>query len=210
MGDGGLEERGPIADTEPVQRLRENEGFGLVELLIAMTVLNVALLALIASFSSGALALTRASKTGTAASLGDAQIELYRTMTYDSIGLDTAATTDATYKADSACIGGATCSNIAPTAPDCATITGSGGTQWNIPNACNPSRLISGTTNPASPDKLSYRVDTYVRINTVANQRDTKQVTVVVRDGATLSKVLARVVSIFDCSTGQGATGGVC
>lgn len=192
-----------------MQRLRANEGFGLVELLIAMTVLNVALLALIASFSSGALALTRASKSGTAASLADAQIELYRAMTFDSIGLDTAATTDSVYTGDSACVGGG-CSNIAPTNPDCATITGSGGTQWNIPNACSPMRSISDTTNPASPDKLSYRVDTYIRILTVANQRDTKQVTVVVRDGATLSKTLARVVSVFDCSTGQGATGGVC
>jgi type II secretory pathway pseudopilin PulG len=197
-----------------VKRLRANEGFGLVELLIAMTVLNVALLTLIASFSSGAVALTRASKNATAASLADAQVELYRAMTYDSIGLVVGAVngtaTDAVYKADTACIGGGGCTNIEPTAPDCATITGSGGTQWNIPNACNPSRSISGTTNPASPDKLSYRVDTYIRILTVANQRDTKEVTVVVRDGATLSKTLARVVSIFDCSSGQGATGGVC
>jgi type II secretory pathway pseudopilin PulG len=192
-----------------VQRLRANEGFGLVELLIAMTVLNVALLALIASFSSGALALTRASKSATAASLADAQIELYRAMTYDSIGLDTAAATDSVYTGDSACVG-AGCSNIAPTAPNCATITGSGGTQWNIPNACNPSRSISGTTNPASPDKLSYRVDTYIRVLTVANQRDTKQVTVVVRDGGTLSRTLARSVSVFDCSTGQGAPGSLC
>jgi Tfp pilus assembly protein PilV len=193
-----------------VQRLRANEGFGLVELLIAMTVLNVALLALIASFSAGALALTRASKSATAASLADAQIELYRAMTYDSIGLDTAAATDSVYTSDSACVG-AGCSNIAPTNPSCAVITGTGATDWNIPNACNPSRSISGTTTPvASPDKLSYRVDTYIRVLTVANQRDTKQVTVVVRDGATLSRTLARVVSVFDCSTGQGATGGVC
>ncbi len=189
-----------------MQRLRESDGFGLVELLIAMTVLNVGLLALVASFSSGALALTRSSKTATAASLANSQIELYRAMTYDAIGLDTAASTDATYQADSACVGGSTCSNIAPTAPDCTTITGSGGSNWGVTNACNPSRTLASA---ASPDKLSYRIDTYIRLNSVSGQRDTKQITVVVRDGAALTKVLARVVSLFDCSTGQ-ATNQTC
>jgi Tfp pilus assembly protein PilE len=183
-----------------VQRVRESDGFGLVELLIAMTVLNVGLLALIAAFSSGAIALTRSSKTATAAALADQQMELYRAMTYDAIGLDTAATTDATYKADSACVGGSTCSNIAPTNPACSVITGTGGSNWGFTNACNPSRTISSA---ASADRLSYRVDTYIRAITATGQRNTKQVTVVVRDGAALSKVLARVASLFDCSTGQ-------
>ena len=195
------------ADTSEVQRLRKNDGFGLVELLIAMTVLNVGLLALIAAFSSGAVALTRASKTATAASLADQQMELYRAMTYDAIGLDTAATTDATYKADSACIGGSTCSNVAPTTPSCAVITGAGGSNWGFTDACNPARSISSAN---SADKLSYRVDTYVRLITLSGQRNTKQVTIVVRDGAALSTVLARVASLFDCSTGQDPTLSAC
>jgi Tfp pilus assembly protein PilV len=190
-----------------VQRLRESDGFGLVELLIAMTVLNVGLLALIAAFSSGAVALTRSSRTATAASLADQQMELYRAMTYDAIGVDTAATTDATYKADSACVGGTTCSNIAPTTPTCSVITGTGGSNWGFTNACSPSRSISSAN---SADKLSYRVDTYIRAITASGQRNTKQVTVVVRDGAALSTVLARVASLFDCSTGQDPTASAC
>ncbi len=204
MPEWGLEPRTRAADTASVQRLRESEGFGLVELLISMTVLNVALLALIATFSSGAVSLTRSSKTGTAAALANAQVELYRAVTYDAIGLDTSVTTDATYKADSACVGGSTCSNIGPTSPTCAVITGSGGTNWGVTDACTPMRTISSA---ASPDRLSYRVDTYVRTLTVSGQRDTKQVTVVVRDGADLTKTLARVATVFDCSTGQSPSG---
>jgi len=187
--------------------MRESDGFGLVELLIAMTVLNIGLLALIAAFSSGAIALTRSSKTATAASLADQQMELYRAMTYDAIGVDTSATTDATYKADSACVGGSTCSNLAPTNPSCAVITGTGGSNWGFANACSPSRTISSAS---SADRLSYRVDTYVRAITATGQRATKQVTVVVRDGAVLSKVLARVASLFDCSTGQDPSATPC
>ena len=44
-------------------RLQNEEGFGLVELLIAMTVMSIAIFALVAGFSSSAGALNRASKT---------------------------------------------------------------------------------------------------------------------------------------------------
>jgi prepilin-type N-terminal cleavage/methylation domain-containing protein len=42
-----------------IRRVRREEGFGLIELLIAMTLLSVALLALFAAYSSGYAALTR-------------------------------------------------------------------------------------------------------------------------------------------------------
>src|SRR3712207_8248851 len=71
-----------------VERLRRDEsGFGLVELLIAMTVLSVGILATIAAFTSGSFALQRASKLSTATAIADAQMERYRAIRYDSIAL---------------------------------------------------------------------------------------------------------------------------
>ena len=53
------------------------EGFGLVELLIAMTVMSIAIFALVAGFSSSAGTLNRASKTSTAGALADKQMEAF-------------------------------------------------------------------------------------------------------------------------------------
>ncbi len=65
------------------KRLRSEGGFGLVELLIAMVMLNIGLLAVVASFSSGIVSLNRASRLTTAAVIADQQMELYRAMTHD-------------------------------------------------------------------------------------------------------------------------------
>jgi type II secretory pathway pseudopilin PulG len=207
-----------------VARIRDEQGFGLIELLIAMTVMNVALMAIVAALTSGSVAVARASKVTTAATLADAQMEAYRALTSKDIGLDVSAGTlaalDATYKNDGACydtttakdctqvgvsaskaLTGPTATTITPTS--CATING-----W-FPNTlpCTPSRSVNSTTTPASPDGKSYRLDTYINLlpvgaggATVA-QRVRKQVTVVVRDAVT-AKVLSRETSIFDCSTG--------
>lgn len=180
-------------------RLRNEQGLGLIELLIAMTVLSVGLLAIVASFTSGTVAMTRASRIATAGVLADTQMETYRALSYDWIGLDTSASTDATYKADAACIGGGTCQNHAPdNGSSCAS---GGNVQTNFPNACAPSRTAAG------PDSHAYRIDTYVRqldaTTGALPQRARKDVTVVIREGTTPYKVLAREESIFDCSTGQ-------
>ena len=56
-------------------RVREESGFGLVELLIAMTVMVVGITALVAGMSSGMVALQRAAKSSTAAAVADIQME---------------------------------------------------------------------------------------------------------------------------------------
>ena len=84
-----------------MRRLRTEEGFGLVELLVSLVVLNVGILAIVAGFNGGSLALLRASETSTAAALGDKQVELYRAITYAAISLNTTAV-DGTYTADAA------------------------------------------------------------------------------------------------------------
>jgi Tfp pilus assembly protein PilV len=196
----GSRARETDADTRTViVRLRQEKGFGLLELLMAMTMLNIGILALVASFNSGAIALKRAGRTATAATLADAQMELYRALKYDSIALDDTTTktlTDTTYRSDAA-IGGNVNSEVTTT---------TGCTASPLLNQCNPSRTISGA---ASPDHRTYRVDTYITSGppTTATSpqpaaRDVKTVTVVIRDGSAPYGELARQQSTFDQSTG--------
>jgi type II secretory pathway pseudopilin PulG len=184
-------------------RLRNEAGFGLVELIIAMVVLNVALMVLVSSFSSAAVAINRAGKISTAGVIADSQMERYRGMTNAWIGLDTSAATDSVYKADVACSGGGSCQNVAPSLGATACETGS---VWqNFPLNCAPSQTIQG------PDKRNYRLDTYVRsINSVGgtNPRSTKLVTIVVRDPSANNHVLAREESDFDYCTALPDPGG--
>jgi Tfp pilus assembly protein PilV len=68
-----------------LRRLRDSSGFGLVELLIALMVLNVGIFATVAAFNGGVLALRRASHVSAAAALADKQMEAFRDSTYSGI-----------------------------------------------------------------------------------------------------------------------------
>jgi Tfp pilus assembly protein PilV len=193
----------PALETKPVSadddgvkaRLQSEEGFGLLELIISMVILNVGILAVVAGFNSGALALQRASEVSSASVLADKQMELYRALKYAEIALDSTAVgtanTDQTYQCDtanlvstSAACGGA--NQQTQQVKTCSTLT----------PQCNPRQTVPG------PDKRSYRVDTYVVAQTPPTGRPLKLVTIVVRRSADL-KVLARVASSFDQATGQ-------
>ncbi|HEY6960783.1 MAG TPA: type II secretion system protein [Gaiellaceae bacterium] len=196
--------------------MRDERGFGLVELLIAMVVLQVALLAIVGAFSTSAVAVSRSGHVSTAGVLADQQMELYRSMPYDAIGLDTAgAPTTGTYVSDTGvCPSGQSpvCANTGPrnnlnTATWSCTAT-SGSTSVsafyssNGVNPCTAHRVVSGAS---SPDGHTYAVDTYIRWmtqGTAITQRAQKIVYVVVRDGST-AKELAKEVTTFDCSTGN-------
>ena len=172
-------------------RLRTEHGFGLIELLMAMVMLNIGILAVVASFNTGMFALNRASRISTASALADQQMELYRALTYNAIALDATSlgSVDNTYKCDSAL--GASCPNSASG----ETTTSCSGSP--LPNECLPSRTANGA------DRKQYRVDTYITTTTPTGGRALKLVTVVVRDGSKLSaRPLARVASTFDQSTG--------
>jgi type II secretory pathway pseudopilin PulG len=179
-----------------LRRARSSEdGFGLVELLMAMVIMNIALLALVSVFSSATIGVARAGRVGTAGAIADRQMEQYRAMTYGSIGLVNSGTTDGAYVADAACpthAGGTPpCGEFVTALPCPSTFTG----------AANPCTVVQ---NLSGPDNRTYRVDTYIIRNAAtATQRATKTVTVVVRDGVPASKpVLARESSTFDCSSG--------
>ena len=83
---------------------RDEQGFALVEMLIAIIVINVALLAILLSLTSGVASLRRSAEVSTASAVADKQLERYRALAYTSIYLDTTslAATDSTYQGDSA------------------------------------------------------------------------------------------------------------
>ena len=66
-------------------RVRGEAGLGLVELVVAMTVMIVGIFALVAGFSSGFGAINRASKGSTAGTLADQQMESFRRGAWESV-----------------------------------------------------------------------------------------------------------------------------
>ncbi len=183
-----------------MRRAGNEAGFGLIELLIAMVMLNIGILALVASFTTGSAALGRASKRSNAATLADSQMELFRGLKYTSIVQDAtewnAAVADPSWTADSVYQLNMKSPLTAPKAL-VSVVTGGVCAGSPVPISCDPSRIVTG------PDNRSYRVDTYLYYDRPAGGAQLKVVTVVVRDAAQTSTSLARVTSTFDSFTGQ-------
>jgi type II secretory pathway pseudopilin PulG len=154
-------------------RARGEQGFALVEMLIAIVVINIALLAILLAMTSGVAALRRSADTSTASAVADQQLERYRALAYASIYLDTTSlgSVDTTYTTDSAY-------SATQVSQTCSPLTA----------ACTPSQTVTG------PDGRSYRVDTFIVSVTPSGGSAVKQVTVVVRQAGTTA-TLARVVS---------------
>jgi prepilin-type N-terminal cleavage/methylation domain-containing protein len=253
-----------IAAAARSKDLRNENGFGMIELMCAMVVLAVGVLAVFGMFQSSLVQIRRAANISTAAALADTEIERYRAVKYTVIGLDDGqvGAADATYKSDTAYnpeTAPATALASSVTASDTTlTVTsatgfptaapyyvkigsevllvesGAGTTTWTVKrgqqntsaaaqaggaavvqkqrvhlNACGTSPCTSKTPTQTvtGPDGKSYRLDTYITWDTPVNTggttgRNTKLVTLVVRDPAVPSKVYARVSSSFDESTG--------
>jgi len=192
----GVEALKRVADSHYVYtRARDEGGFGLLELLMAMVMLNVGILAIVAAFSSGNAAIARASRVSTGSALADKQIESYRGLIYDNIVFVTSewnsAVADSTYTADTVYV-----SNMQnPVAPKAlvATVTNC---PTNVPaTSCDPSYTTTG------PDHRSYRVDTYLYYDAPSGGNQLKTITVVVRPASDPSRTYARVSSTFDSST---------
>jgi Tfp pilus assembly protein PilE len=171
-----------------MRRIAKDEGGqGLMELVIAIAVINVAILAMFAMFQAGALSILRASRTSNGAVLAEKQAELYRAMLYKDIqlndGLVTSAASDTLHIAASewgsstAQVQASTCTN---TLPECMPIQSS----------------VTGA------DGRAYRVDTYIQAVTPSSGRAGKQVTVVVRLASDTSRVLAKLTANYDLATG--------
>ena len=150
------------------KRACNENGFLMIELVAAMLILTVALLALIGAYSLGYFAIGASAKTSSAGLLANNQLELYATVPYASIGLDatTLASTkssDATYSTDLAAL---------PVSGTDVSISGCGSSA-----RCAPVQTLTG------PDNKSYKVETFIRLlaNPSITSRYEKVVTVVVR-----------------------------
>jgi len=69
------------------RRARAEDGFGMIELLAAMTVMLIGIFAVFGVFQAGIVQIRRASTVTTAAALADSEMEKFRAIKYDSIGL---------------------------------------------------------------------------------------------------------------------------
>jgi len=167
-------------------RLRSQQGFGLIELLISMVMLNVGILALVAAFNSGALALQRASQTSTASVLADKQLELYRALNWSAITLKSGTGVGSVSEA---CANTTYAAGLSPCATQVTAVC------TVVTPQCSAMQTVTG------PDGNSYRVDSYIVSDPTPNGRAVKRVTVVIRKTSTL-KALSQVTSTFDQSTG--------
>src|SRR3989337_925679 len=156
-----------------ISRLRSQKGFALIEMLAAIVMINIGLLAILLALNSGMVTLRRSAESSTASAVADQQLERYRAVTFASVFLDTTslAATDSTYQSDSAY-------SASQVNQACSPLVA----------ACTPSQSVTG------PDGRTYRGDTFIVLTTPPGADTVKQVTVVVRKpGAPAT--LARVVS---------------
>jgi Tfp pilus assembly protein PilV len=126
-----------------LSRSRAEQGFGMIELVAAMTIMLIGVLAVFALFQAGIVHLRRASTVTTAGALADAEMERFRAARYETLGLDanevaaivTAEDPDV-YAADEAY------------APDSATTTVTGGL-----TSTGTTLTVAGWSGfPASPE----------------------------------------------------------
>ena len=208
-----------------LRRAREEDGFGLIELAIAMVVLNVGIFALIAAFQSGTLAISRSAKLSSATVVADKTMEVFRALQNKAIYLsapsgggndvsgypngipNSTSSWYARYSADTSAYGGTYYNYTTPAnSPLWVTqsTTGSGYTPVPASNSAylpaglspDPTKAVQLVTGP---DGQSYPVFIYIIMTQPAGSTGyVKQVTVDVSDPSNTSKVIARQSSLFD------------
>jgi type II secretory pathway pseudopilin PulG len=208
-------------------RLRSEGGFGLIELLMAMVMLNVGILALVATFQSGALAIGRSAYSSNATVVADKTMEVYRALQNKAIYLSAPAsggsdvsgypngipnstsTWYTKYQGDTAAYGGVAYYNYtSPLTNSPLWVTDSTTGTGYVPIAASssavlPSGLVPDPTKAVQmvvgPDGQSYPVFTYIiMVKPNGTSGYVKQVTVVVRDPRNSTLILARQSSLFD------------
>jgi Tfp pilus assembly protein PilV len=169
----------------------------MIELLLAMSVMSIGIMAVYAMFESSTVQIKRASVVSTSAALADSEMENFRAVKYETIGLaDTDVNAaDAIYTGD-----GAFRAISSPANQTNSTVVVAKCPATPCTNSV-PTRTVTG------PDGKSYRVDTYVTWQAVQSSsgtpgRNVKLVTIVVRPAGS-ARVYARVSSSFDQSTGM-------
>jgi Tfp pilus assembly protein PilV len=212
-------------------RAREEKAFGLIELLIAMVVLNVGILALVATFQSGAVSMNRSEYTANGTAVADKTMEVYRALKNAAIYLSapvgggsdvsgypngipkSTSTWYTNYHADTAAYAGATYYDYTTPAnsPIWVTQSTTGNGYSPIPTssaAVLPSGLVPDPTKAVQmvvgPDGQSYPVFIYiVMVQPTGSSGYVKQVTVAVHDPRNNALILARQSSLFDPALAQ-------
>jgi Tfp pilus assembly protein PilV len=207
-------------------RAREEKAFGLIELMIAMVVLNVGILALVATFQSGALAIGRSAYNSNASAVADKTMEVYRALENKAIYLtapagggsdvsgypngipNSTSTWYTNYHSDTAAYGGVAYYDYTTPAnsPLWVTLATTGTGYVPIPQSSStylPAGLSPDPTKAVQmvvgPDGQSYPVFTYIiLVKPNGSSGYVKQVTVVVHDPRSTAKILARQSSLFD------------
>lgn len=196
----------PRSITRVSSAAASEEGQGLIELLIAMIILATAVGALLSLMVASAVSIQRSDEKGTALTIAENQLELYRNVSYPNIRLS--ATTLAGVPAASAYMTAHTSDGTIPSGASGSQVLDT--TTGN--NACSGTdltTLCAPVQNVVGPDGRAYEVDTYITqcpnaaITSCPSSGDpVKQVFVVVRDHATSStRILARNASTFTSLT---------
>lgn len=179
-----------------LRRAREQDGFFVIEVVAAIVILSIALLALMAGYDSAFISLHQASQKTTAATFANAQLERYSALPYTSLGLNptlvdavgdsSKPTYDALY-ATNPLLDGTTVVNGVTVANDGTvndyTAAAACATDETSPN-CMPIQTVTG------PDGRSYRIETFITQDASHSQKvglsnvgwTTMDISVIVRD----------------------------
>ena len=191
-----------------------------------MVVLNIGILALVATFQSGALAIGRSASTANGTAVADKTMEVYRALQNKAIylnapagggadvggwpnGIPSASSTwYSKYQGDTGAYGAVTYYNYSTPASSPLWVTQSTtGTGYTPVPATSTSSVPAGLTpdptkavqSVVGPDGQSYPVFTYIiMVQPNGSAGYVKQVTVVVRDPKDSTKIIARQSSLFD------------
>lgn len=171
-------------------RVREDDGFLMLELLAAVLILSVAIMAIMAGYDSAFVSMHKAARNTAASTLAQNQLELYDAIYaggygYASVGLDTTTfssvtASNATYTSDEAGLSDA--ANANPYTFACGSAS-----------QCLPVQTLTGS------DGRSYTLETFIRdVSGVSySGRTERVVTIIARDTTTNEKV-AQLSAAFD------------
>jgi type II secretory pathway pseudopilin PulG len=190
---------------ENVSRAATREdGQGLIELIVALTILAVGIGSLLTLLTSSALSLQRSDQKGTALVLAEKQLELYRSAGYRDVRLDDSlvsaiASSDAYMTANSSDstipAGTAQRLDTASDANPCVPTVPANPTPDNpnsLPDECRPLQVVTG------PDHRRYEIDTYIHTVNQNGGDFIAVVSVIVRNAAISTRtILARSASTF-------------
>jgi type II secretory pathway pseudopilin PulG len=193
-------------------RLHEERGFLLIEVVAAIMILSIALLALMAGYDSAFESLHASGRKATAATLANEQLELYRALPYTSIGLD-ADTTSAVGDPNNAAYDETYATNSLldgdwvpdPDNPDSLVQQPSGTVNEVTITSCGTTANCLPIQNVTGPDGRQYRLETYIRDrpNNTAITWPERVVTVIVQDASSSDyPEILRIETAFD----QGPT----